>query len=109
MLDRYVFQVFKTDGQGFRKYKNLLLQNRLQTGHLHLRNNPDVMPSGGLSIYFLRSFSVFGFISTASFERSILQKWELRKSCRRPFPTRTGHDFLVQFFQRNALVVEIEF
>lgn len=40
MLDRYVFQVFKTDGQGFRKYKNLPLQNRRQMGHLHLRNNP---------------------------------------------------------------------
>ena len=39
-LDRYVFKGHKTDGQGFRRYKNLPLQNRRQMGHLHLRNNP---------------------------------------------------------------------
>ena len=40
MLDRTVFQEHKTDGQGFRRYKSLLLQNRHQMGHPHLRNNP---------------------------------------------------------------------
>lgn len=40
MLDRTVFQEHKTDGQGFRRYKSLLLQNRHQMGCLHLRNNP---------------------------------------------------------------------
>ena len=35
-------------------------------------------------MYFLRSFSVLGFISKASFERSIPREWDLRKSCGRP-------------------------
>ncbi len=57
------------------------------------RMSSDDMPSGGLSIYFLRSFSVFGFRCTVSFERSIPSEWDLGKSSGRISSARTGHGF----------------
>ena len=110
-------------GGDFRRCRNLPHQPRHQISHLHLRNNPlsrrssslmrrmssDVIPSGGLSMYFLRSISVFWFICAVSFEKSIPCESDFGKSCGRPSSTRTGHGFLVHFFQRYALMVKIKF
>lgn len=60
----------------------------------------DVIPSGGLFIYFLRSISVFWFISAVSFERSIPCESDFGKSCGRHSSAGTRHGFLVHFFQR---------
>lgn len=61
------------------------------------RMSSDVIHSGGLSIYSLRSFSVSWFMCALPLDRSISHNGDWRKSCGCRPPTRTGYGY-VEFF-----------
>lgn len=68
------------------------------------RMSVDVIPSGGFSMYCLRSSSISGFINGNLLSERLYHY----NSCGGTFSTRFGHCFLVKFFERNALMIVVE-
>ena len=91
----------------FRRYKSLLHQPHRQISRLHLRNNPcqrssslilrmssDVIPSGGLSRYFLRNSSILVFNAILPFYGKIIPQKIMQRNTFREIWTWLSHRVL---------------